>query len=71
MQYKFKFYRISQYCACRTLCSYLLCLHHTDAYSPRFTHQVTLFNWHCDAFRRSSAPSSGSVISTVKFSTCL
>jgi hypothetical protein len=35
-------------------------------YTPVLTHQVTPFNWNSDAFRRSSAPSSGNYILTVK-----
>jgi len=35
--------------------------------APVLTHQVTPFNWNFDAFRRSSAPSSGNYVLTVKF----
>jgi len=35
-----------------------------------FIQQVTLFDWYSNKFRHSSAPSSGSAVSTVYFSTC-
>jgi len=48
---------------------YLFCLHSTTPQALSVIRQVTLFDYYSNAFRCSSAPSSGSVISSVNFST--